>query len=145
MTDPLTKTTPVPSRNGSVRVARVAYRWALALFLLMGAVQIFLAGLGVYSLLGSGPGFEPHRQVGFAISGVALVIVVLALLARAGVRAVVISVLILLLTGVVQSLLAALGDDIAFFGGLHALGGLLAIGLAGYLFGSSRPSAAGPV
>ena len=46
--------------------------------------------------------------------------------------------LILLLTGLVQSLLAALGEDIPFFGGLHAVDGLLAIGLAGYLLGASR-------
>jgi hypothetical protein len=38
---------------------------------------------------------------------------------------------------VVQGFLAVWGRDNAWFGGLHALDGLLIIGLAGYLFASS--------
>ena len=141
MTD-LPHGTTAPAREDSRAPATVvdrAYRAVLALFVLMGVVQIFLAGLGIFSLISaSGQGFEPHRTLGFIMSGAALVIVVLAVLARAGARAVGISVLILLLTGLVQSLLAALGEDIPFFGGVHALSGLLAIGLAGHLLGASR-------
>jgi hypothetical protein len=36
---------------------------------------------------------------------------------------------------VLQSLLAGLGDDSPVWGGLHALDGLFAIGVAGYLYG----------
>jgi hypothetical protein len=107
-------------------------------FLLFGAVQIFLAGLGVFSSTGD-PGFGPHRIFGFVIAAVALVIVVLAVVARAGSRHTTLSVVVLLLAGGVQSLLAGLGEDNAWFGGLHALDGLLIIGLAGYLFGASAP------
>jgi hypothetical protein len=115
--------------------ARVAYRVALIAFLLMGVVQIFLAGVGVFSSSGD-PGFGPHRILGFAMAGVALVIVVLAVLVRAGGVAVGVAVVLLLLAGGGQSLLARIGEENAFVGGLHALEGLVILGLAGYLQGS---------
>jgi hypothetical protein len=127
------RTRGTQTRSGAYR----AYHYALGVFLICGAVQIFLAGLGVFSSVGD-PGFDPHRFFGFALSGVALVIVVLAALARAGTRALVISVVIFVLVFLVQSLLAAWGRETsAWFGALHALDGLIIIGLAGYLFGSS--------
>jgi hypothetical protein len=113
---------------------RTAYRAALVLYLLLGVVQIFLAGLGVFSFYGGeGPGFDPHRTVGFIMGPVALVIVVLAVLARAGGRAIGLAVLMLVLVGVGQSLFAAAGEDAAFWGGVHALSGLATLGIAGYL------------
>jgi hypothetical protein len=45
---------------------------------------------------------------------------------------------LVLLTSLVQSLLAGLGKDHAAYGGLHALDGLLILGIAGYLFFWSR-------
>jgi hypothetical protein len=119
------------------RAVRIAYRAVLAVFLLMGVVQIFLAGLGVFSR-GSGPGFEPHRILGFVMSGVALLIVVLALLARAGARSIGVAVLLFLLAAGGQSLLVVLAGDSAFFGGLHALEGLALLGLAGFLQSDAR-------
>lgn len=112
--------------------ARVAYRVTLTVFLLMGAVQIFLAGLGVFSSRGD-PGFGPHRILGFTMAAVALVIVVLAVLTRSGGPAIGVAVVLLLLTGAGQSLLAGFGEGNAFVGGLHALDGLVILGLAGYL------------
>jgi Family of unknown function (DUF6220) len=120
--------------------AYVAYEWVLALFLVLGAVQIFLAGFGVWSL-GSGPGFDPHRVLGFTLAGLSLVILVLAIVAGAGRRAVIIAALLVVLTGFVQSLLAGLGDEGAFWGGLHALDGLIVLGLAGFLHGAARKGA----
>jgi hypothetical protein len=122
---------------------RVAYRLALLVFLVMGVVQIYLAGLGAFSK-NEHPGFGPHRGLGFAMAGVALVILVLALLSRAGGRAVGVSVVILLLAGLGQSALAALGENNAYVGGLHAFDGLVILGLAGFLQGTSvRGSATG--
>ena len=64
----------------------LVFHWALAAFLLLGAVQIFLAGLGAFrtEAVGADSAFAPHRALGFALGGVALVILVLALVARAG-------------------------------------------------------------
>jgi hypothetical protein len=133
-------TAPAPegTRSPGPGVYR-AYHWVLGVLLLLGAVQIVLAGVGAFSLMSQngGPGFEPHRTNGFIMSGVALVVVVLALLARVGTRAVVMAVVLFVLAAVGQSLFAGLGVDNAWVGGLHALAGLVIIGLTGYLFGSS--------
>ena len=50
-TEPVTATPVIRLRRGAFR----GYRWALLAFLLAGAAQIFLAGLGVFSLQ-RGPG-----------------------------------------------------------------------------------------
>jgi hypothetical protein len=137
-----------PSPTGVRGVAARGYRWALLLFLLLGVIQIFLAGLGVFDLRGQemgAPGetaLDPHRMMGMVLSVLALVIVILAAVARPGRRAIVFSLVLLLLTTVVQSLLAGAGEDTAFFGGLHALDGLAILGIAGYLRASARRGAA---
>jgi hypothetical protein len=118
------------------------YRWALTLFLVAGAVQIFLAGFGAFH-----GGFAAHRGLGFGMAGLAVIILVLALVARVGTRDVVLAVVLVLLAGAVQSLLAGLGEDGAFWGGLHALDGLAILGIAGFLQGAAirRIRAATPV
>ena len=108
------------------------YRVVLAVFLLAGAVQIFLAGFGVW-----GGGFDAHRILGFTIAGIAVLVLVLALVSRAGTRDVVLAVVLVLLTGGAQSLLAEAGGSGAFWGGLHALDGLAILGIAGFLHGAA--------
>ena len=122
--------------------AQTGYRWLLLAFLVLGAIQIFLAGLGAFRIDNLGvsgdTAFAPHRAVGFAMGGVALLILVLALIARPGVRAVLGSVLLFLLAVLVQSLLASLADNTVWFGGLHALDGLAILGIAAFLYVSVR-------
>ena len=124
------------------RAAQAGYRWLLLAFLVLGAVQIFLAGLGAFRIDNLGvsgdTAFAPHRAVGFAMGGVALLILVLALIARPGVRAVIGSVLLFLLAVLVQSLLASLADNTVWFGGLHALDGLAILGIAAFLYLAAR-------
>src|ERR1700691_4757260 len=88
------------------RAAQAGYRWLLLAFLALGAVQIFLAGLGAFRIDNLGvsgdTAFAPHRAVGFAMAGVALVILILALIARPGVRMLIASVLLFLLVFLVQ-------------------------------------------
>jgi hypothetical protein len=132
-----------PALTGARRSAFVAYRWVLLVFLVLGVVQIFLAGTGVFSLHGRELGtagetaFSPHRAVGFTMSAVSLIILVLALIARPGNRHLIGAGVLFVLTGFAQSLFAGLGDKTAFFGGLHALDGLVVIGLAGFLHASA--------
>jgi hypothetical protein len=136
VTTPGATTTPV---TGLRRGAFLGYRWALLAFLLAGAAQIFLAGLGVFGLFDTGGDtFAPHRALGFAMAGVAALILVLALIARPGARAIAGSAVLVLLTSLVQSLLAGLGKDHAAYGGLHALDGLLILGIAGYLYARAQ-------
>ena len=109
--------------TGLRRGALVAYRWALLAFLLAGVAQIFLAGLGVFRLEDQGlaaagdTAFAPHRALGFTMAGIALLILVLAVIARPGARAIVGSALLVV---------------------LHALDGLLILSIAAYLYFWSR-------
>ena len=132
----VTATEPVTAApvTGLRRGAFLGYRWALLAFLLAGAAQIFLAGLGVFSHDQADAAFAPHRALGFAMAGVAVLILVLAVIARPGARAITGSAVLVLLTSLVQSLLAGLGEDHAVYGALHALDGLLIIAIASYLF-----------
>lgn len=140
-----TRTPTATTLTGLRRAAFIGYRWLLLVFLLLGLVQIFLAGLGIFDLDGQelgAPGetaFDPHRTLGFAMGGVALIILVLALIARPDVRTVILAAVLFLLAFLLQSILAALGEDTPFFGGLHALDGIVILGIAGFLQGSSRP------
>jgi hypothetical protein len=118
------------------RWAVTAYRWGLLVFLLAVAVQIFLAGLGVFSYgggdrAGGDHAFGAHQGLGFAIAGVSILLLVLAIAARAGKLALWLAGALVVQTCLLQSLLDSLGDDTAAFGGLHALDGLLIAASAG--------------
>ena len=124
------------------RVGFRGYQWTLLAFLLAGVVQIFLAGLGAFRLqdqAGAGDSaFAPHRALGFSMGAVALLILVLAVIARPGTRAIAGSAVLVLLTLLMQSLLAGFAEDHVVFGALHALDGLLILSLAAYLYYWSR-------
>ena len=53
-------------------------------------------------------------------------------------RAIAGSFVLVLLTSLMQSLLAGLGEDHAVYGALHALDGLLILGIAGYPYTRAR-------
>lgn len=131
--------TPSSANTGLRRAAQAGYRWLLLAFLLLGAAQIFLAGLGTFRLDSMGASgdaaFAPHRALGFAMGGVALVIFILALISRPGVRAITMSAVLFLLASLAQSLLAGVADNTVFFGGLHALDGLAILCIAAFLYG----------
>jgi len=145
----MTETPPTAPRPnaplaGARATADMVAMWLLMLFLLLGVLQIFLAGVGVFDLHGAELGskgetaFDPHRYNGFLMEAVALLILVAALVARASSRTVWMTVALLVLTAVLQSVLADLGEDSAFVGGLHALDGLVILGIAGFLHGTAR-------
>jgi Family of unknown function (DUF6220) len=121
-----------------------ALRWGALLFLVLGAVQIFLAGLGVFDLDGRQLGssgetaFDPHRVNGNIMSAVALLLLILVLVARPGARLIVLTVVLFLLMAVAQPLLAEGGEDQAWVGGLHALVGIGLLGLASRIMVESR-------
>jgi hypothetical protein len=61
--------------TGARRGALIAYRGLLLAFLLAGGAQIFLAGLGVFSVTGHGTSadsaFSAHRGLGFGLLALA--------------------------------------------------------------------------
>jgi hypothetical protein len=128
--------------TGGRRGALVAYRWLVLAFLLAGGVQIFLAGLGVFGVTGHGAStdsaFSAHRGLGFAMGGAAVIILILALIARPGALPLALAGVLVVQACLLQSLLAGLADNAALYGGLHALDGLLTLGIAGFLYASAR-------
>jgi Family of unknown function (DUF6220) len=129
--------------SGVRRAARTGYRWLLLVFLVAVAVQIFLAGLGVFSFgngdrSGGGHAFSAHQGLGFALAGVSILILVLAIAARAGRLALWLAAALVVQTCLLQSLLDGLADDTAVFGGLHALDGLLIAAGAGVQYALVR-------
>jgi hypothetical protein len=121
-----------------------ALRPLCMLFLLLGLVQIFLAGYGVFGLhgdsdLGDAGSFDAHRQVGLVMTVVALLIVIAALLARPTWTVVLESVGLLVILAVLQGAFASLGENHgAFWGGLHALFGIGSLGLASVILAQAR-------
>jgi len=129
--------------GAGTRRAATAYRWALLVFLLAVAVQIFLAGLGVFSYgnadrAGGDHAFSAHQGLGFAIAGASILLLVLAIAARAGRLALWLAGALVVQTCLLQSLLDGLGDDSAVFGGLHAFDGLLIAASAGIQYVLAR-------
>jgi hypothetical protein len=148
MTDARSAVAGASEAGGLRRRAPAGYRWLLILFLVAGVVQVFLAGFGVFHLHAYGldatagdSALTPHPTLGFAMAGIAIFILVLALLARTGRQAITLAVLLVALTSFVQSLLAGLADDHAVYGGLHALDGLAIIAIAAYLLFRARDGA----
>lgn len=129
--------------SGLRRAARVGYRWLLLVFLVAVAVQIFLAGLGAFSFgngdrAGGAHAFSVHQGLGFAIAGASILLLVLAIAARAGRLALWLAAALVVQTCVLQSLLDGLADNTAVFGGLHALDGLLIAASAGVQYALAR-------
>jgi heme A synthase len=65
-----------------------------------------------------------HRSWGFVLEGVAVVLLVLALIARQSVRTMIAALVLALLVVIAQSALASAGDSNKWIGGLHALDGM---------------------
>jgi hypothetical protein len=153
----MTESTATPSAQplhgaaptGARRAGLVSLPPLLMAFLGLGVVQIFLAGLGVFSLNGEQLGsagetaFNPHRTVGNVMAAVALLIVIAVVVARPGRPIVIMAVSLFLVVGVLQSVLGNLGLDTPVFGGLHALFGIGSLGLASTLLVRTRAALPG--
>ncbi len=134
MTEATTPTTGASVRPGPHR----AYVVLLTVFLVDGLLQIAFAGFGAFDMNGrvrEKGAFDAHEVNASVLAVLALLVVVLAIVAREGGRAIGLTVGLLVLTSPLQMLLASLGDDAPFWGALHALAGLGVLGLAGFLHG----------
>lgn len=108
-----------PAATGGV--AR-AHRGLTLLFLVLGVVQFFLAGLGTF-----GEGFDAHRGAGAFMVLLSLILLVLAL---AGRRQALTASAVLFGLMILQSILANVGEDAPVIGALHPLNGLLVLAVA---------------
>ena len=122
-----------------------AFVYLVTLFFVGVLVQVFLAGVGAFGELGDhvkklqdASSFDPHRALGNILGALAIILLILAALARAA-RSVWIGALVLaVLAAVAQSGLAAGGENNKWVGGLHALDGIIILLLAGWLTGMAH-------
>ena len=132
---------------GSMRTARIIYRYLTAIVLADVLLQFFLAGAGVFS---AGPGtaardsaaLDPHRSNGGLVMLLALLLLIAALAARNGRWKLALPRFLLTL---LQPVLAIAGAA----GGLHVLGAVAILGLASVLTfrawrGDRAPAPAAP-
>lgn len=117
---------PTASRTGAVSVGRTIHAAAAVLLPVGLAIQVFLAGLGVFD---SPASFVTHRDVGYTLSIVPLVLIVVGLVARVPRRLTFMALAIgLLFIG--QSLLVAMRADAPAIAALHPVNGFLITVLA---------------
>jgi hypothetical protein len=109
-------------------IARTAYPLVAGLFVACAAIQVFLAGLGVFD---DPDAFVTHRNFGYLFGWLTLVLLVIALVGRMPRRYVGLAVLILVLFAL-QSVFVALREDMPALAALHPLNGFLILGTATY-------------
>lgn len=134
---------PEPALSTSRRAADTVFAYLAALLLLGVVVQFFLAGLGVFGIAGHQElddvkSLDPHRALGHILGAVAILMFLAALVARTSKAKIWVSIVIALLAELVQSALAGGGEDHHWLGGLHALTGVIILGLAGWMHRISR-------
>ena len=139
----MSETTSETTVSGARRGADTVYAYLAALLLLGVIVQFFLAGLGVFDIAGhqdleNVKDLDPHRALGHILAGVALLMLIAALIARTSKLAMWGSLALVILIEVVQVLLASGGEDHHWVGGLHALNGVVILALAGQMHMKSR-------
>jgi hypothetical protein len=129
--------------GGVRRVADTIFAYLAALLVLGVVVQFFLAGVGVFGIdghrdLGKATSLDPHRALGHMLAGVAILMFIAALVARTSKAKIWVSIVLALLIELVQTALASGGDNHHWLGGLHALNGVIILGLAGWMHRISR-------
>lgn len=105
------------------------YCYLTQLYVIAILAQVFLAGVGVFgdhvSKAANASSFDPHRALGTILGFVAILLFLIALLARPS-RAIVLQAFVLAaLAMAAQPALANAGDSNKWVGGFHALDGML--------------------
>jgi hypothetical protein len=110
----------------AVRVARVAHHviaWALVVGL---GFQVFLAGLGVFS---SASNFATHRDTGYILELLPVLLLVAAAVGRLGRRQILMPIVIFALF-ILQSVFVGLRDSMPEVAALHPVNGFLILFLS---------------
>lgn len=113
----------------------------------LAVIQFALAGYGAFRAINRDvDGFDAHATLGTVIGVFALLTMIAAIVARPGTLPLVTSIVLFVLAGPIQPILAEAGkDNGAFWGALHALGGigiLAMCALASRRIDASQPTAA---
>jgi Family of unknown function (DUF6220) len=115
------------------------YGYLAGLFVVAVLVQVFLAGVGVFGdharKVANASSFDPHRALGTVLGFVALLLFLMALVARPSRAAVGGAFLLAVFTLAAQPVLANGGDSNKWVGGLHAFDGMLILFMSIWLTG----------
>lgn len=107
-------------------IARTGYLVVAGAFIVGLAAQVFLAGLGVFD---SPTAFATHRDVGYALSIVPIVLLLIGLVGRLGRRLAILAAVIFGLF-ILQSVFVAMRDSSPTIAALHPVNGFLIAFLA---------------
>ncbi|MEU6008155.1 DUF6220 domain-containing protein [Streptomyces sp. NPDC047453] len=133
---------------------RKAFAWLAALLMLAVVAQFFLAASGAFDTAPDDESFKPHRALGYGIVLLAVVLTVVAALARMPRRLIGLSGLVVGL-GILQPVIAVIAEAFGDSGdtttagrlvfGLHAVNGLLMMSVVRTVLQQARrPATAAP-
>ena len=108
-----------------MQIWRYLFAATAVLFVVGVVVQVYLAGLGLFS----GAGFQTHVDLGYTLSLAPVIPLLLAWPARAGQRTMVLCAA-LLVAAFVQSILPSLRDGVPWIAALHPLNAIVVFGLS---------------
>jgi len=109
----------------AARWARIGYSLVAWLFAIAAVIQVYLAGQGVFAT----HSFELHRNVGYAIGILGLILLVLSFAAKMPLRVIGATALLFVLM-IVQSVLVFMKTDQPNIAALHPVNGFLIVLLA---------------
>lgn len=123
-----------------MQALRYVFAAAAALFAAGVVAQVFLAGMAVF---GAGP-WQNHIEFGYLVASFPVLLIVLALLSRAGRTTVWLAVLTLVIAQL-QTILPWFRDDIPWIAALHPVNAMVVFGLGAVLARRALGVARAPV
>jgi hypothetical protein len=118
-------TTPRQGALQALRISSMVFGTAVL-------VQFYLAGSGIFAATGpvkDASSLDAHRLLGNILAGLALIVLIVAIIARPPARILIATIAMLVLTGV-EGLIAGLGDTSAYLAALHPVIAAVILGLA---------------
>ncbi len=128
MVDETTSQVTTTPRQGALQALRIGSM----VFGTAVLVQFYLAGSGIFAATGpvkDASSLDAHRLFGNILAGLALIVLIIAIIARPPARVLIATIVMLVLTGV-AGLIAGLGDTSAYLAALHPVVAAIILGLA---------------
>lgn len=116
------------------RILLQIHQWLVQIFMAGLVLQFYLTGASIF---GVGLSFEPHRKLGFALTLVAILFPVLALVGRLGRKLIGFSTALAFLA-IVQAILPSIRGIAPWIAALHPVNALALMGISATIRRNSR-------